>query len=135
MKTYKYTPAYAKDKTRKVTVVKHPDAQWFANIKPIHEEGKRQMVRFALMSDGEIYFGDAFDIIHHDICQIVGPRKCGPLLVGVMDNDGEGWKVLNCQWFLGAPSEEAFEDGHHLIQKLEDWNNLPVDVYWGRADW
>lgn len=130
MKTYKYFPKWRKTSV-KITVVQFPDAQWFANVKPIHEERKRQMVRFALMSDGELYFGDAFDVIHHDICQIVGPAKSGPLLVGVMDNPDQGsWKILNTQWFMGAPSDETTRDAKKLLSHFDSWQSLPVDVVW-----
>lgn len=138
MKTYKYTPKWrvVEDKLL-IEVVSEPTIEWFNGV---YSDDGTQHVRFALLANGELYFGDGYHVLHWDICQIKGPSGAGALLVGVLTNrNGKGWRVSNCQWFLGSVQEErVMEDAKGLLTSHQKWREtgIRLDPYhWGNGLW
>lgn len=126
MQHYRYKPKWRlknPDDNVWVTVYRKPDPDWFERC-VMRVEGGHRFVRFALMANGEMYFGDGYSVIHWDICQINGPGGAGPLLVGVVVNRGSGWRVENVQWFLGSVKDErATVDGRGLLSVIPEWKD------------
>lgn len=74
MKRHKFVSSWRNEKGREVEIVERPNAAWFKSL-PAHGKDEQQTFRFSLLSDGSLYFGDAFTVLHHDIMQWRGPES------------------------------------------------------------
>lgn len=75
MISYYFTPARMRGNGCCLEVVREPSEEWFAKV--------GNCIRFALMQDGVVYWGDADVILHEDICGLKDPDgELGPIMVG-----------------------------------------------------
>jgi hypothetical protein len=117
MTKYQFSPAWRKG-TQDVEVVTWPDWRWFYYMLSDMGEGRRA-VRFALMEDGVLYFGDAFHVLHHDIMQL-RRGKIQPILVGIILSVEGTWRLSNVQYF--GSSCDGSKNARGLLPTLIPWN-------------
>lgn len=122
MRTHLYTPQWRlRDPTVVVQVelVERPDREWFTD---------KEHIRFALMSDGRLFFGDGMTVLHHDICQAyatsLGGAPTRAILVGVLMKKEEVWQFANAQEFMQGTSEDALTNARYLLAALKDWKEV-----------
>jgi len=119
MKTHSFSPAWRQRQGAPqvfVELVERPDAEWFWT---------RAHVRFALMSDGRLFFGDGMTVLHHDICQAfaqsMGGAPTRPMVVGVIQRHEGVWRFANAQEFMHGTTDDALANTRYLLQALADW--------------
>jgi len=117
---YRFQPKWRQDNNEWVEVVSSPDSTWFQNLTDCGEG--RLTVRFALMENGRLYFGDAFHIVHYDIMQLREPTGEHPLLVGVILRSQGIWRLANVQYFLSSNAEDGSKSARGLLPMLIPWN-------------
>ena len=120
---YQYSPKWRKGAP--VEYVTDPDAAWFASLRRWGDENgsddERRGARFALMTDGTLYFGDAYDVVHWDICQCRGAQDERPLYVGILVQvDGE-WRRGLTQLFGHGYEDDASRWLSRLLPRMENW--------------
>jgi len=127
MKTHRYNPVgrlRRGDKTE-VEIVSEPSRRWFLDVTPTEGNGCR-IVRFALMTDGVLYFGDAYHVLHHDMCQArgsVGDITTEAIVVGAMvqmPKDG-CWHFANAQLFGHTTDDDVLTTTRGLLRALVVW--------------
>jgi hypothetical protein len=128
VRIHKYNPAgrlRSGDKTE-VEIVSEPDRRWFLNVTPCGNDSR--IVRFALMTDGVLYFGDAYHVLHHDMCQArgaVGDVTTEPLVVGVMVQMQDGlWYLSNAQLFGHGHDDDVLTTTRGLLRALTVWPSV-----------
>lgn len=112
---HKFKP-YWRRGTQTIEVVSSPDAAWFASLSDYGKE--RRGVRFALMENGNLFFGDAFLVVHRDIMQIVD-NGIAPIFVGVLLKHEGVWRLSNVQWW-GRSDDGSFL-ARGLLPTLTTW--------------
>ena len=130
MRTHKYIPAWRLKSGDKSTVeiVSEPTATWFREVTPSDGNDCR-IVRFALMTDGVLYFGDAYNVLHHDMCQARGNVEgviTEPIVVGVMVQMPEDgcWHMANAQLFGHATDDDVLTTTRGLLRALTVWPDV-----------
>ena len=102
-----------RDCTEPVTVVLNPTRVWFET---------HHSVRFHLSGNGDLWFGDAMTVMHHDICAM-RPSGADPILVGVLKLSSKGvWIVRGIQYMCsggGVMGDETY--GAELLRRLDGW--------------
>ncbi len=93
-----------------IEVVLHPHAGWFR---------KFQSVRFALMEDGDLLFGDANVVMHEDMCGSISNSGAKPLLAGIMLLQKGVWRFGYVQYF--ATGSNRATTAKKLLRKNTDW--------------
>ena len=95
METLQYTPRW-RGGNEPVTLVESPTKRWLLECK--------RGVRFSLLADGRIVFGDATTVLHKDICSAgAGLLKNGTgLVAGVLVREGGRWRFYALQYFVGG---------------------------------
>lgn len=143
MRTHRYHSAWRKGwKETEVTVVEKPDEAWFEHEVTTPEVDRRKFVRFALMEDGTIYFGDGFHVLHRDMMNI-RDGKLGPLLIGVLVKEpepeeymGGRWKIVLVQPFMGlGDSPDKITVAQKLFSKHFDWIELIQELGYDPFDY
>lgn len=130
MRTHKYMPQWRlRDATRSalaaqaahVELVEQPDKEWFTG---------KEHVRFALMSDGHLFFGDGMHVLHQDICQARGKvtspwdTPTRPIVVGVLMKQEGVWRFANSQEFMRGTTEDTLTNTRYLLAALKDWDGV-----------
>lgn len=108
MTRYRFTPRWRR--SAEVEVVLHPGPAWFSRL---------THARFALMEDGDLFWGDANTVLHQDMCQIEGPSKANAMVVGIVVKLEGKWRFGYVQQFLAASSDLA--QARKLLRKVVDW--------------
>jgi hypothetical protein len=110
---YTFTPNWRP--SGELEVVLQPTARWFAAVTKTNVRA----VRFALMEDGDLYFGDAFHVLHQDICCLRGPEDAAPIFVGALiDIDGI-WRFGTVQFFMRGGNSVPM--ARKILRKYSDW--------------
>lgn len=129
MRTHKYTPQWRlrdpakvlgtlEARAAQVELVERPDREWFAG---------KEHIRFALMSDGRLFFGDGMTVLHHDICQAHATSRDAPtrpIVVGVLMRQEGVWRFANAQEFMCGTTEDALANTRYLLAALKDWDGV-----------
>ena len=79
--------------------------------------------RFVLLSNGSIYWGDAFTVLHKDIVQ-ASEGGAHPIVVGVL-HKGEGdpqWTVSPTQGF--ASGTTCSDNERSMLRALIEWRRI-----------
>jgi hypothetical protein len=109
---YNFIPTWRR--SQEVEVVLHPHAGWFRKL---------THVRFALMEDGDLYFGDGMTVLHQDMCNLHSPTNARPLLAGVMvRHDAGRWRFGYIQYFARGSNEAA--PAKKLLRKMDAWREM-----------
>jgi hypothetical protein len=126
MKTIEYVPRW-RHATEPVQLVTSPTKEWM-------EKHKEWGLRFALMPDGEIYFGDSYTVLHKDMCAFkikVEPAhrysatEERPVIIGVLfwGPTVKRWRVCFLQWFMTGASDEPVH-GARFLRRVIPWADL-----------
>lgn len=108
-----------------VEIVTDPTSAWFAALTPF---GALRCVRYAIMEDGEVLWGDAYHVLHKDIAHLgrVVVRPDGdrdevlPLLGGSFIRRDRLWSVGICQ-FYGKAREASILRASGLLRRSAAW--------------
>lgn len=114
-----------------VEFVSNPHPEWFRTLARTGES-QRRVARFALVSDGSLWFGDGTKVIHADVLRFhPGSRHsgCVPVCAGAFFAEGESglWRPYGLQHF--AIDSDASLAGRalvveHLLQSLAVWPSV-----------
>jgi hypothetical protein len=116
-----FTPTWRSAK-EPVVLVERPTERWFRDLKPC--EGGRRLARLVLLQTGELYWGDAYDVLHRDV---MAYRKGGvePVFVGVVVEDERGaWRIGNAQWFLNSITDSGTRHAAAMLSRLAEWPEI-----------
>ena len=120
-KTLRFVPRWRNTK-EPIELITHPTAEWFAELKCRH-------ARFVVSATGDIYWGDAYTVVHQDIMSVgrghhLGAKTCG-LLAGVVKlwESDPRWTVVNTQFFANGTTcgkiEQSFLRSNVAWQRVE----------------
>lgn len=135
MKTIEYRPRWRTCK-EPLTLVQCPSRGWFMKLTPTNKDGRR-VARFALMCDGSVLWGDAYNVLHKDMCLCRNEKEDSPILIGVLVIDQwwgrAAWRlkatVRMIQWFMGNPKDDrAWKAARSLLDRLEPWYTTSSDL-------
>ena len=121
MKTYEFTPFWRGGlgvTPSPIQFVQQPTREWFAGL--VASNGVLTF-RFALLRDGELYFGDGFKVLHRDVQQFRGPLKETPILIGVGRRIEDLWYVFNVQFWMASRNE--WRPAQSLLAHFQDWRD------------
>lgn len=121
MKEYTFTPSWRSAKTP-IVLVESPDARWFLALRPC--ENGRRIARFVLLQTGELYWGDAYEVLHRDVMSF---RKDAvePVVVGVfVEDDRHSWRMGNAQWFMQSITDADTRYALAMLSRLAEWTAL-----------
>lgn len=144
MRTISYKPTwrYCNDS---IQLVEDPTREWFKGLQVIGLGfGARRSVRFALMSDGTILWGDLHTVVHQDMCRCRNEHGDSPILIGVVviDDIHNRAAVRMVQWFMGKPAGisdtspelcRSWDAAHALLDRLVPW--IEVEHELGAVHW
>ena len=121
MKTYSFVPFWRgglHGAPEPVQLVQQPTREWFAGL--VDSQGVLTF-RFALLRDGELYFGDGFKVLHRDVQQLRGPSKETPILIGVARRIEGNWYVFNVQFWMASRNE--WRPAQPLLARFQEWRD------------
>lgn len=96
-----------------VELVVRPTSEWFAG---------RKAIRFALFADGELVFGDAFTVLHQDICRAQSVAGAPAIIVGSCRQTEAVWRAHTVQYFgSGGGNEDRLRWARSFLRELKSW--------------
>ena len=128
METIEVIPTW-RHSTTPITLVAEPTLAW------MHEHAEWGL-RFSLQSDGRIWWGDAFTVLHADICRFhaqhapdINPSfidKTTAICVGVLmrgKKSPERWRLVYVQWFMTAERNDP-QFAKPFLTRITTWNDV-----------
>lgn len=105
-----------------VTLVEGPTERWFLDLVPC--ENGRRIARYVLLQTGELYWGDAYEVLHRDVMAYRN-GDVEPIVVGVVIEDERGaWRMGNAQWFMQSVSSSGTRHAGSLLASLREWSAI-----------
>lgn len=121
MKRIKYIASWRGAK-EPVEIISDPPVSWFDSLEHKH-------ARFALLADGDVFWGDGYYVTHKDICSARKTEENRAILVGVLQKpawlpypESCAWLVGALQYFMGASSDIKL--ARKLLQNLFTWRRI-----------
>lgn len=118
MKEHFYIP-YWRSNNKPICLVVQPNNEWLK---------QKMSIRFAVLSDGTIMFGDAYEVLHEDIRHKVedkGIKTKNTFIIGTLVKEDKKWY---CR-FLEHPyatlnSYDSFEYAKTFLDRLTTWEEF-----------
>lgn len=125
MKRRRFLPEWRAAK-EEIELVLRPTREWFNALMP--DENGNVTVRFSFMDDGELYFGDAYTVMHADIMRLRGEgtrdtERSFPVFLGTLSRVDNVWRFGIVQAAVcGGPRSVSRLRG--LLRHHDDWREV-----------